>query len=99
MNGRIADDEVSENDISFDPSDENDPVRVPDDGVVDNNVVVRARRAETDAKVTTLSCISVSTQPVRTDPVTACAARQSYAAAREAAVPVPDGSVPLKLVI
>jgi hypothetical protein len=99
LNGGIAQDAVSENDVAFDASDEHDSVCVAEDDVVDNDVVVGARRAKTDAEVAALSCVTIPTEPVRTEPVATRAARQSYAAARSGGISVAHGSVLLKVVV
>jgi hypothetical protein len=72
LNGGIAYDEVPENNVSFDPRVDNDSVRVPDDDVVDNDVVVRRQppiQEQTNPEVAALGCIAVSTCPVPTEPV------------------------------
>src|SRR5581483_4961026 len=48
----------------------------------------------TDAEIIQLSRVPISTDPVRTEPVMACA-RQSYTAAGSPQVPVGDGNVGL----
>jgi hypothetical protein len=99
LHGSISGNDVASNEIALHPGDQADPVGIARDDVVDDDVVVRPWSNQTDAEVVSRRCITISTQPVRTEPVTACAAGQSYAATRTGSVPVPNGNVPLQLVL
>jgi len=99
LHGRVSDDDVPTYEVPLSFSANEDSIRIPDDGVVDDHVVVRTYARETDAKVITWGRVSVSAQPVRTEPVTACAVGQSYAAARSRAVPVSHGNIGFQLVV
>ena len=101
LHARVPGDDVLTDDISFDPSVDNDSVCVPDDDVIDEDVVVGCAPEvdETDAEIATLTRVTISTQPVRTEPVAARAARQSYAAASSGGVPVSHRNVRLQLVV
>jgi hypothetical protein len=99
LNGRIADGEVSEHDIAFDPGNERDSVCVAQNDVVNDEIVIRARRGNADAEVAALTRVSISSRPVPTEPVAACAIRQSYAAARSRTVAIPYRSVIFDVVI
>jgi hypothetical protein len=81
LHRRIASDEVCTDDISLDSRDQKDPIRIPDNRVVLDYVIVRARSDKTYTEVVRLSRVSISTEPVPTEPVAAGAAVQSYAAA------------------
>jgi hypothetical protein len=60
LNRRIAEDEISHDDVARDARDERDAVRVPKDHVVDDDVIVGAWSAQTDAEVATLRCVSIA---------------------------------------
>jgi len=90
---------VAKDDVAFDAGNEQDPVRVTKDYVVDDDVVVGTRIDQTDAEVVTLTRITISTRPVRTEPVAASAARQSKAAARRGAVAVIDERARVDVVV
>lgn len=77
--GRVAHDEVAANEIARYAGENNDPVGVPRDDVVDDDVLVSTEN--TDAEVEALISVAVSTQPVRTEPVASRGTGQSYAAA------------------
>jgi len=97
LHGRIPSDEISTDGVPVGARGQEDPVRVPDDGIVFNQVVSsRARKA--DAKVCPLSRVSISAEPVRTEPVVASATRQSYASTRIAEISIPHRDVAGQLV-
>jgi hypothetical protein len=95
----ISGNDVPANEIALHAGNQKDPVGIARDDVVDDDVVVGPWNNEADAEIAPLSRITISTQPVRTEPVTACAGGQSYAAARGAGVAVPHGNVPLEFVL
>lgn len=64
------------------------PFVFPHDDVVDDDVVVHAGIGDPNTKTITRGCVTISTQPVRTEPVATCGIRQSYAAASRANVPL-----------
>jgi len=70
-------------------------IRIPDDLVVFYCVIGVRRSRHADPEIIPLSCISISTYPVRTEPVMACAC-QSYAAARGPEVSICDRNIVLK---
>ena len=73
MNGRIAHDYVSGDDVSFASRIDDDSIGVSDDGVVDDDIVGGRQPLiydEADPEVVTLRCVSISTCPVLTEPVT-----------------------------
>jgi hypothetical protein len=81
LHRRVSDDEVSADDVSVDSHSQKDTVRIPNDSVLLDHVPGIAGSNKTDAKIVPLGRIAISTEPVPTEPVTACAARQSYTAA------------------
>jgi len=99
LNRGVPGDDVVADEIPLDSGKEKDPIRISYHNVVHDYVVVRARSGETDAEVIAWGCVTISTQPVRTEPVAACAARQSYAAASGGGVPVSHRNVRLQLVV
>lgn len=100
LNGRVAHDEVPANQIALRAGrKDDDPVGVPHDDVVDDDVVVHACSHETDAEVVALTSVTISTQPVRTEPVATGGAGESYAAAGGAGVAVSNRDVGLEIVI
>ena len=58
---RIAEHAVSEDDVAFDSSDKHDTVRVAEDDVVDDDVIVGAGIDKTDAEVVALACVTIPT--------------------------------------
>ena len=88
LHGRIADDDVSTNRVPLDSSGEMYPICIPHDLIVLDRVIGISGRHETDAEIIPLSCVSISANPVQTEPVVACASGQSYAAAGIADVPI-----------
>jgi hypothetical protein len=81
LDGRVADDQVTTDDVTLDPGSHIETVCVAGDGVVLDDIVVSASALNADAKVVALGCIAISTEPVPTEPVAAGAAEHSYAAA------------------
>ena len=73
LQGRVADQRVSADNVSLTSRGQNNPVGVPASDVLLNDVSL-GRTEETDAKVTPLGCIAISKKPVPTEPVTAGAA-------------------------
>ena len=94
----IADYDIPLNRVALNPSRQKDPIRVTEDEVVFDCVVRIGRSDEANTKIVALSCISISTDPVRTEPVMACARGQSYAAARSAGTAIVHGNVPGELI-
>jgi hypothetical protein len=90
----VTNNDVSTDEVSFDPRDHNDPIRIPDDSILLNHILVAVRCRKTNTKVAGSSyvfrvdCVSVSTEPVRTEPVTACAVAESYTAAGSSRIAV-----------
>jgi len=76
---------------------QHDPIGIPAGDIVLNDVV-RVSAQQTDAKVPPLSCVAVSDKPVRTEPVAAGTAIQSYAAAGKSTVSISYGKVASKVV-
>jgi len=66
---RVADHEISLKNISLNARSNEDPIRIPDDGVIFDDVLLIGRTGESDAEVAALGCVSISTEPVRTEPV------------------------------
>ena len=99
LHGRVADDNVSPDDVAFDPRDEDDPVRIAKDRVVLYHVAVGASCNQADAEVVTLFCVAVAAQPVLTEPVMAGARGQSYAATRCVRTPIAIRDILYKLVV
>ena len=89
---------VPPDDVALRACRDDDPVRVAGDLVVLDQVVVRPRAREADAKVAALGCESVPARPVPTEPVVAAATGQSYAATGSGRISVPDGNVLLEIV-
>jgi len=99
LNGRISRDDVPADQVACHDRGDKDAVGVAGDDVVNDDVLVRPRAHHANAEVVLLSRIAISAQPVRTEPVPACAGAQSYAAARSAGVPIPHGDVAFQLVV
>ena len=99
LHWRVADDQVSTDDVSRDPRSQKYSIRVPEDGVVLNHVAGIAGRDETDAEVISLLHDSISTKPVPTDPVAAGAASQSYAAAGIGAISIAHRNITVDVVV
>lgn len=97
--GSIPSDDVAPNEVPLHTGSQEDPVGIAGHDVVDDDIVVGPRSDETDAEVVSLHHITISTQPVRTEPVTACAAAQSYASARVGRIAVPHGDVSFQFVL
>ena len=98
MHRRVADDEVSADDVSLDCRIHKETVRIPGDRVVLNSVVVGAGTLYTDAKVVSLGRIAISTEPVPTEPVAAGAAEHSYAAAGKGGISISHRNIATDLV-
>jgi len=99
LHWRVADDQVSTDDVSPDSCCQKYSIRVPENGVFLNHVAGIAGRDETDAEVIPLLHESISTKPVPTDPVAAGAASQSYAAAGIAAISIAHSNVAVDVVV
>ena len=95
---RVADYQISLNDIPVDSCIHKDPIGVSGDDVVLYDIVGVDRGGQTDAEVKSLGCISISTDPVRTEPV-AYAAGQSYTAAGSGAGSIAYGNIADKLIV
>lgn len=80
LHGRIADDSVSTKRVPLNSRSQEDAICIPEDLVVFDCVVGVDGSGKPDSEIVPLSCVSISADPVRTEPVVACA-RQSYAAA------------------
>ena len=104
MYRRVADDEVSPDHVSHRSLSHHDPIGIPAGDVVLNEVVRDgdwigwAGTQQTNAEIPSLSCIAVSDKPVRTEPVAAGAAIESYAAAGSCTIPISHGNVAEKIV-
>jgi len=77
LHGRVTDNRVSTKDVALDPGRDKNPICIADYLVIFDCVIGIDRSGHADSKIIPLSCISISTYPVRTEPVMACA-RQSY---------------------
>ena len=99
LHWRVADDQVSTDDVSRDPRRQKYSIRVPENGVFLNHVAGIAGRDETDAEVIPLLHESISTKPVPTDPVTASAAGQSYATAGIAGISIAHSNIAVDMVV
>jgi hypothetical protein len=69
LHRRIANDEVSPEDVPLDSRSQEDPVHIPNDGVVLDHVAGVGGSNKTDAEVVRLDQIAISTEPVPTEPV------------------------------
>ena len=74
------------------------PVRIPDGRVVLDDVAGNRGIDKPDPEVISLSGIPIPTEPVRTDPVAAGAASQSYAAAGESDISISHRNVAVDVV-
>jgi hypothetical protein len=88
LHGRVGDDRVSADRIPLDPRVDEDTICISYNLVVFNDVAGVDGRRQANPKIKTLGRVSISYQPVRTEPVMACAC-QSYAAAGSSEGPVP----------
>ena len=88
LHRRVSRHEVAANDVSLGSGDQNDPISIPQDSIVLDHVVIRASSGKPDAEVAPLSCVTIGAGPVRTEPVAACAARQSYTPTGETEIPI-----------
>ena len=98
MDRRVADDKVAHDDVPLDAGHEGDSICIANYCVPDDDVIVGTRSDETDAEVVALDCVSVTTEPVRTEPV-ATGAVQSYTATRGSDVAIAHRDVPLEIVV
>jgi hypothetical protein len=73
LHRRVANDEVSADDVPLDSRSQKDPVRIPNNGVLLNHVAGIAGGNKTDAEVVPRGRIAISAKPVRTEPVVASA--------------------------
>lgn len=99
LHRRIARDEVGTYGISLDSRSHDNAIRIPDNDIVLDYVVIVTGRDKPYAEVVALACVSISTEPVPTEPVAARAAGQSYTAAGVAEIPISYGNIPNKLVV
>ena len=99
LHGRVANDKVSADDVSLNSRGQKDPIRIPDSRVLLDHVTGVVGINKTDTKVVSLGRISISTEPVPTEPVAAGAAGQSYTAAWTAAISISDRNVVVEFVI
>jgi hypothetical protein len=95
---RVADDEVSADDVSLDSRSQKYSIRIPDNGVVLDHIAGIAGSDETDAEIVPRH-VSISTKPVPTEPVAAGAASQSYAAAGIADISIAHCDVAVEAVV
>ena len=93
LHRRVANDEVSADDVSLDSRSQKDTVRIPNNGVLLDHVPGVVGSNQTDAEVVPLSRIAISTEPVPTEPVAAGAALQSYAATGIGSISISHGNV------
>src|SRR5579862_4741726 len=89
LHGRVTYNRVSAKEVALDPGSHKNPICIADYLVVFDCVISIDRSRHTDSKIIPLTCISISTDPVRTEPVMACA-RQSYTTARSTEISVCD---------
>jgi hypothetical protein len=99
LHWRVADDEVSADDVSLDTRSQKYSIRIPDNGVVFDHVAGIGGSDETDAEIVPLRHVSISTKPVPTEPVAAGAASQSYAAAGIADISIAYSNVAIYAVV
>ncbi len=69
LNGWIAHHEVVLEGVALGARCDEDAIGVPDDRIVLNNIVGIGGTREPDTKIISLTYISISTDPVRTEPV------------------------------
>ena len=86
---RVANHKVSTDDLSLDTRHQNDPDRISHDRVVLDHVTRVCRIHGANTEVTPLGYITISNQPVPTDPVAASAARESYTSTGGTEVSIP----------
>jgi hypothetical protein len=98
LHRRVANDEISADDVPLDSRSQEDPVRIPDSRVLLDHVPGVAGINKTNTKVVSLGRIAISNEPVPTEPVAARAAGQSYAAAGIAGVAISCRNIAVKLV-
>lgn len=100
LHGGVAYHEVAENQIALRARRQDDySVGIPHDDVVDDDVVVHAGINDPYTKVVALGDVTISTQPVRTEPVATGGAGQSYAAASRASVSISNRDVSFEIVV
>ncbi len=99
LHRRVADDQVSTNDVSLNARSHVEAVAVACNRIMLDDIVVRTGIFKPDAEVITLGRISISTEPVPTEPVAAGAAKQSYAAAWSDEISVSHGNVSADVVV
>lgn len=80
LHGRVANDDIAADRVSLNAHCQKDTIRIPNDRVLLDHVARICRSYETDTEVVALGRKSIPTEPVPTEPVTACAASQSYTA-------------------
>jgi len=106
LHGRVSDDKVLTHGVPYPVREKNDSVRIPDRDVV-HYLVVYPEDANAEVTVSGwyrartggLGRVTISTQPVRTEPVAAAAARQSYASTWGTAVPVSYRRIRVQVIV
>ena len=98
LHRRIANDDVSADDVSLNCRGQKQAVCVPNHRVVLDEVVIGASALYTNSKVVILGRVPISTCPVRTEPAAADAAEHSYAPAGIGTISIAYGSVPADFV-
>src|SRR5204862_4914159 len=93
LHGGVPANKVSSDDVPLYARGEIYPVRIPDGRVVLDDVAGNRGIDKPDPEVISLSGIPIPTEPVRTDPVAAGAAGQSYAAAGEGDISISHRNV------
>ena len=94
----IADYGVPPNDVIVCSRCQEDPIRIPKDLILFDCVIGVGSADQTDPKIVSLCCKSISACPVLTEPVMAGATCQSYAATRVIQISVSYGDISLQLV-
>jgi hypothetical protein len=84
----VTDDEISAEGVSLDSRSQKYSIRISDHGIVLDQIAGIAGTDETDAEIVPLRHVSISTKPVRTEPVATSAAGQSYASAGTGAISI-----------
>ena len=85
----ITNDRVTSKNIPQRSGSDKDPIRIAYDRVVFDDIICIGGTGQSDPEIASLSRISISTNPVRTEPV-AFRAGQSYAPAGGGSVSVPN---------
>lgn len=99
LHRRVANDEVAADDITLSQRANYEAIGIAAGDVILHHVVVRGQvrvggiAQQANTEVSSLRCVSVSDEPIRTEPAAAGAAEQSYAATGKSAVPIANGNI------